>query len=168
MVFTFIGLAGSPYIRETNAVFAGFIHAHGLMIGLLLAFLSNIVPASIILGFVHLLFYRPVVFDDPQHLAFARKLVAGGMALFLLVWGQRFFLDGYNDMTVLNIAGIGSSEFLWVVLLACLSLFIIGMVWWGRTLVPEFWSQGGQRSKDDHRPTATGLTEGGASVPRLT
>ncbi len=159
MVFTFIGLAGSPYIRETNSLFAEFIQVHGLLVGLLLAFLSNIVPAAIILGFVHLLFYRPFVFYDPQHVALARKLVAAGVALFLLVWGQKFFLDGYNDMTILNIARIGSSEFLWGVLLACLSLFITGLVWWGKSLAPAFQGQGGQSSEGGRRSTADGLAE---------
>ncbi len=138
MVFTFIGLAGSPNIRETNSLFAALIQAHGLVPGLLLAFLSNIFPTTVILAFVHLLFYRPLAFYDPQHMAFARRLIAAGGALFLLVWGQRFFLDGYNDMKVLVIAQVSSSELLWGVLLLCLSFFTAGLVYWGMTLAPGF------------------------------
>ncbi len=152
MVFTFIGLAGSPNIRETNSLFAGLIQAHGLVPGLLLAFLSNILPATVVLGFVHLLFYRPFVFYDPQHMAFARKLIAAGGALFLLVWGQRFFLDAYNDMRVLVFAQISSSEFLWGILLLCLCFFTAGLVYWGMTLTPGFRAREGTEKKDGGEP----------------
>jgi hypothetical protein len=137
MVFTFMGLSGSPYIRETSVLFADFIRAYGLGLGLLLSFLSNLVTAALILGLTHLVFYRPAVFQDPHHVSLGRKLVAAGIGLFLLVWAQKFFLDGYDDMLVLEDAGIGSSSLLWIVLLASLSAFIIGTAFWLAILFPR-------------------------------
>src|SRR5213593_5238560 len=61
MAFTFLGLTGSPYVRETNPLFAGYIATSGLVTGLFLALVANLLAAAGILALVHLLFYRPVI-----------------------------------------------------------------------------------------------------------
>ncbi len=150
MVFTFLGLTGSPYIRETNPLFAGYFATLGLVRGLILALLTNLIPAVSILALVHVLFYRPVIFYQPGHIVLGRKLVAVGGGLFLLTWGQKFFSDGYKDMTVLNLARIGSSGILWTVFLGCLCLYIAGAVFWGKILLPGF--QAGETEGNNKGP----------------
>jgi len=137
MIFTFMGLSGSPYIRETSVLFADFIRAYGLDLGLMLSFLSNLLSAALILGLTHLVFYRPELFRDPDHVVFARKLVASGMGFFLLFWAQKFFSDGYDDLLVLQDAGVGSSTLLWLVLFASLGAFIVGTAFWLVILFPR-------------------------------
>jgi hypothetical protein len=156
MVFTFLGLSGSPYIRETSVLFADFIRAYGLDLGLWLSFLSNLLTAALILGLTHLMYYHPALFQDPDHMVFARKLVAAGIGLFLLVWAQKFFSDGYNDLLVLEDAGIGSGALLWFVMLASLCAFILGTAFWLTALFPQVKATGvGKPDFDGHEESRT-------------
>ena len=136
MVFTFLGLNSGYRIQETNPLFAGYFAADGLVPGLFLALLTNSLIAVVILGLLHLVYYRPLMFYDPDHLAFARKLIVAGIGLFLLTWGEKFFADSSHDMTVLNENSIGPGWFLSTIFISCLLAFLVGMLYWAWLVWP--------------------------------
>lgn len=137
MVFTFLGLTSQFRIRETNPLFAGYFASNGLVLGLFLALVTNTVLAASILGLLHLVYYRPVLFYDPSHVAFARRLIVAGTGLFLLAWAQTFFSDSYNDMQVLSTYHIGPDWFLSGLFFGSLIVFFAGLVFWARLVWPD-------------------------------
>lgn len=162
MFFTFLGLSSGSNIHETNPLFATYFSSHGLIVGLFLALVTNTLSAALILGLLHLIFYRPVIFYDPSHTGFARKLIAVGIGIFLLVWGRRFFADSYNDMNVLSANHLGPGSLLWSVFLGCLIMFVAGVSYWGRLVWLE------TRTSDDWRRHETKVHAsviGDSSIP---
>src|SRR5260370_25600781 len=89
MVFTFLGLSSEYRIRETNPLFAGYFASNGLVPGILLALLTDTIAAALILGLVHLAYYRPVLFSAPGHVVFATRLFVAATALVQLPSGVR-------------------------------------------------------------------------------
>ena len=136
MVFTFLGLSSEFRIREANPLFAGYFVANGLVPGLFLALITNTLAAGLVLAIFHIVYFRPALFYDPGHVMFARKLVVVGTGLFLLFWGEKFFADSYNDMTVLFAYRIGPGWFLSAVFLGFLMFYLLGFLYWGRLLWP--------------------------------
>ena len=136
MVFTFLGLSSEYRIRETNPLFAGYFASNGLIPGLLLALLTDTISAALILGLLHLVYYRPVLFYDPGHVVFARRLIVAGTGLFQLAWGERFFRDSYNDMRVLSAYGIGPDWFLSGLFIGSLLVFFAGLLYWAGLVWP--------------------------------
>jgi len=136
MVFTFLGLSSEYRIRETNPLFAGYFASNGLVPGLLLALLTNTIVAALILGLLHLVYYRPVLFYDPSHVVFARRLIVAGTGLFQLAWGETFFRDSYNDMQVLFAYRIGPAWFLSGLFIGSLLVFFVGLLYWARLVWP--------------------------------
>src|SRR5262249_41864135 len=123
-------------IRETNPLFAGYFASNGLVPGLILAIVTNTIVAASILGLLHLVYYRPVLFYDPSHLVSARRMIFAGIGLFLVAWVKAFFSDSYNDMQVLTTFGIGPGWFLSSLFLGSLIVFFAGLLYWARVVWP--------------------------------
>ncbi len=136
MVFTFLGLSSQYRIRETNPLFAGYFASNGLVLGLFLALLTNTIVAALILGLLHLVYYRPGLFYDPGHVVFARRLIVAGAGLFQLAWGERFFSDSYNDMRVLSAYGIGPDWFLSGLFIGSVLVYFASLLYWARLVWP--------------------------------
>jgi hypothetical protein len=136
MVFTFLGLSSVYRIREANPLFASYFASVGLVPGLLLALVTNTIVAALILGLLHLVYFRPVLFYDPGHVDFARRLIVAGTGLFQLAWGERFFSDSYNDMQVLFAYRIGPGWFLSGLFIGSLLVFFAGLLYWARLVWP--------------------------------
>ncbi|HZD12969.1 MAG TPA: hypothetical protein VE177_05565, partial [Candidatus Binatus sp.] len=101
LAFTFIGLSNSPYLVETNPQLQQLLREHGLRYGLLIGFLTGLESSVVLLGLVHLIYIRPVVFSTKRDLSVARKTVVTLTLVLLLVWGWTFFADSYNDLRLL-------------------------------------------------------------------
>ncbi len=136
MVFTFLGLSSEHRIRETNPLFAGYFASNGLVPGLLLALLRNAIVAALVLGVLHLVYYRPVLFYDSGHVVFARRLIVAGTGLFQLAWGEALFSDSYNDMQILSAYRIGPDWFLSGLFIGSLLVFFAGLLYWAQLVWP--------------------------------
>ena len=135
LAFTFIGLSNSPYLVETNPQLQQLLREHGLRYGLLIGFLTGLESSVVLLGLVHLIYIRPVVFSTKRDLSVARKTVVTLTLVLLIVWGWTFFADSYNDLRLLIDSEVWNPGALWVIFISCLLLFLLGLFTWGTVML---------------------------------